>query len=137
MSRSTLRLAVAPIAAALALVIAACGGSDKPGAGSGTSGSSTGGGAAQETGGKQGGLLKQLGSSDVDYLDPGHTYFTAGYQVAYVTQRPLYSFKPGQAVPVPDLAASKPEISSDLKTITVKIKPNVKFSPPVNRAVTS
>ena len=137
MSRSTLRLAVAPVAAALALVIAACGGSDKPGAGSGTSSSSTGGGAAQETGGKQGGLLKQLGSSDVDYLDPGHTYFTAGYQVAYVTQRPLYSFKPGQTVPVPDLAAGKPEISSDLKTITVKIKPNVKFSPPVNRAVTS
>jgi peptide/nickel transport system substrate-binding protein len=137
MSRSTLRLAVAPVAVALALVIAACGGSDKPGAGSGTSGSSTGGGAAQETGGKQGGLLKQLGSSDVDYLDPGHTYYTAGYQVAYVTQRPLYSFKPGQTAPVPDLAAAKPEISSDLKTITVKIKPNVKFSPPVNRAVTS
>jgi len=136
MSRSTLRLAVAPIAAALALVIAACGGSDNNGASSSAS-SSTGGGAAQETGGKQGGLLKQLGSSDVDYLDPGHTYFTAGYQVAYVTQRPLYSFKPGQTVPVPDLAAAKPEISSDLKTITVKIKPNVKFSPPVNRAVTS
>jgi peptide/nickel transport system substrate-binding protein len=136
MSRSTLRLAVAPVAAALALVIAACGGSDNNGAGGGTSSSSTGG-AAQETGGKQGGLLKQLGSSDVDYLDPGHTYFTAGYQVAYVTQRPLYSFKPGQTVPVPDLAAAKPEISSDLKTITVKIKPNVKFSPPVNRAVTS
>jgi peptide/nickel transport system substrate-binding protein len=129
-------LAVAPIAAALALVIAACGGSDNNGASSSAS-SSTGGGAAQETGGKQGGLLKQLGSSDVDYLDPGHTYFTAGYQVAYVTQRPLYSFKPGQTVPVPDLAAAKPEISSDLKTITVKIKPNVKFSPPVNRAVTS
>jgi peptide/nickel transport system substrate-binding protein len=136
MSRSTLRLAVAPIAAALALVIAACGGSDNNGTSSGAS-SSTGGGAAQETGGKPGGLLKQLGSSDVDYLDPGHTYFTAGYQVAYVTQRPLYSFKPGQTVPVPDLAAAKPEISSDLKTITVKIKPNVKFSPPVNRAVTS
>ena len=136
MSKSTLRLAVAPIAAALALVIAACGGSDNNGTSSGAS-SSTGGGAAQETGGKQGGLLKQLGSSDVDYLDPGHTYYTAGYQVAYVTQRPLYSFKPGQTAPVPDLAAAKPEISSDLKTITVKIKPNVKFSPPVNRAVTS
>src|SRR4029079_7307644 len=107
MSRSTLRLAVvAPVAVALALVIAACGGSDKPGAGSGTSGSSTSGGAAQETGGKQGALLKQLGSSDVDYLDPGHTYYTAGYQVAYVTQRALYSFKPGQTAPAPDLEAA-------------------------------
>jgi peptide/nickel transport system substrate-binding protein len=136
MSRTTLRLAVAPVVAALALVIAACGGSDNNGGSGGTS-SSAGGGASQETGGKQGGVLKQLGSSDVDYLDPGHTYFTAGYQVAYVTQRSLYSFKPGETVPVPDLAASKPEISSDLKQITVKIKPNVKFSPPVNRAVTS
>jgi peptide/nickel transport system substrate-binding protein len=136
MSRTTLRLAVAPVVAALALVIAACGGSDN-GGGGGTSSSAGGGGAAQETGGKQGGVLKQLGSTDVDYLDPGHTYYTAGYQVAYATQRPLYSVKPGETAPIPDLAASKPEISSDLKQITVKIKPNVKFSPPVNRAVTS
>ena len=54
------------------------------------------------------------------------------------TQRTLYSFKPDNATdPVPDLAADKPQISDDLKTITVKIKPGVKFSPPVNRAVTS
>jgi peptide/nickel transport system substrate-binding protein len=137
MSRGTLRPAVAAVAAAFALVIAACGGSDNTGTSGGASSSSAASSAGQETGGKQGGILKQLGSSDVDYLDPGHTYFTQGYQVAYVTQRPLYSFKPGQTVPVPDLAASRPEISSDLKTITVKIKPNVKFSPPVNRAVTS
>lgn len=135
MSSSRIRLALAPVVAALVLIIAACGGSDSNGS-SGTSSSSSGGG-GQETGGKQGGVLRQLGSSDVDYLDPGHTYFTAGYQVAYVTQRPLYSFKPGETTPVPDVAAAKPEISSDLKTITVKIKPNVKFSPPVNRAVTS
>jgi len=134
MSASKIRLAAAPVLAALALVIAACGGSDDNGA---TSSSSSTSGAGQETGGKQGGVLRQLGSSDVDYIDPGHTYFTAGYQVAYVTQRPLYSFKPGDRTPVPDVAAAKPEISNDLKTITVKIKPNIKFSPPVNRAVTS
>jgi len=81
--------------------------------------------------------LKQLGSTDVDYLDPGHTYYTAGYQVAYVTQRPLYSFKPGDTTPVPDVAESKPQISEDLETITVKIKRGIKFSPPVNREVTS
>jgi peptide/nickel transport system substrate-binding protein len=137
MTRSTLRPLLASVVAALALVVAACGGSDS---GSSTGSSSSGGGSAasQETGGKQGGVLKQLGSSDVDYLDPGHTYYTGGYQVAYPTQRTLYSFKPDNATdPVPDLAASKPEISSDLKTITVKIRPGVKFSPPVNRAVTS
>jgi peptide/nickel transport system substrate-binding protein len=136
MSSSRIRLALAPAVAALVLVMAACGGSDSGGSSGGTSSSSSGG-PGQETGGKQGGVLRQLGSSDVDYLDPGHTYFTVGYQTAYVTQRPLYSFKPDKLAPVPDLAADKPQISGDLKTITVKIKPNVKFSPPVNRAVTS
>jgi peptide/nickel transport system substrate-binding protein len=137
MTRSTLRLLLASVVAALALVVSACGGSDDNGGGST---SSSGGGAAnQETGqGKTGGVLRQLGSSDVDYLDPGHTYYTAGYQVSYPTQRTLYSFKPDNATdPVPDLATGKPEISEDLKTVTVKIKKGVKFSPPVNREVTS
>src|SRR6185437_4472547 len=39
--------------------------------------------------------------------------------------------------PSPDLAAGPAQISDGGKTVTVKIKPNVKFSPPVNRAVTS
>jgi len=137
MTRSRLRLLLASVVAALALVVAACGGDDN---GGGSSGSSGGGNAAnQETGGgKTGGVLKQLGASDVDYLDPGHTYYTGGYQIAYVTQRPLYNFKPDNATdPVPDLAADKPQLSDDLKTVTVKIKPGVKFSPPVNREVTS
>ena len=137
MTRSQLRLLLASVVAALALVVSACGGDDSD---SGSSGSSGGGNAAQqETGaGKTGGVLKQLGGTDVDYLDPGHTYFTAGYQFAYATHRPLYSFKPDDAKdPVPDLAADKPQVSEDLKSVTVKIKPGVKFSPPVNREVTS
>ena len=137
MTRSRLRLLLAGVVAALALVVSACGGDDNGGG----SGRSSGGGnaAGQETGeGKTGGVLRQLGASDVDYLDPGHTYYTGGYQVAYATHRALYSFKPDSAKdPVPDLAAAKPEISDDLKTVTVKIRQGVKFSPPVNRAVTS
>ena len=58
--------------------------------------------------------------------------------VAYATQRPLYSFKPDDAdKPVPDLAEGEPQISKDNKTITVKLRSGVKFSPPVNREVTS
>jgi peptide/nickel transport system substrate-binding protein len=38
---------------------------------------------------------------------------------------------------VPDLAEADPQISEDGKTVTVKIKPGVKFSPPVDREVTS
>src|SRR4029078_2833130 len=89
MTRSTLRPLLASVVAALALVVAACGGSDS---GSSTGSSSSGGGSAanQETGGKQGGVLKQLGSTDVDYLDPGHTHYTARYQVLSPTQRTLH-----------------------------------------------
>ncbi len=54
------------------------------------------------------------------------------------TQRPLYSFKPDDAeTPVPDLAEGEPQISEDNKTITVKIRSGVKYSPPVNREVTT
>ena len=137
MTRSTLRPLLVSVVAALALVVAACGGNDN-GSSGGSSSSGGGSAASQETGGKQGGVLRQLGSSDVDYLDPGHTYYTAGFQVLYPTQRTLYSFKPDNGTdPVPDLAADKPQISDDLKTVTVKIKKGVKFSPPVNREVTS
>src|SRR4029078_7750700 len=92
MTRSTLRPLLASVVAALALVGAACGGSAS---GSSTGSSSSGGGASasQETGGKQGGVLKQLGSTDVDYLDPGHTYYTAGYQVLHPTNRKTYSIQ--------------------------------------------
>jgi len=134
MTRSTLRALLASVVAALALVVAACGGDDD-GARTSTGG---GNGAAQETGGgKTGGVLRQLGSTDVDYLDPGHTYYTAGYQVAYVTHRSLYGFKPAGGDPIPDVAAGEPQLSKDLKTITVKIKRGIKFSPPVNREVTT
>ena len=134
MSRSTLRALLASVVAALALTVAACGGDDEQQATTGTGS----GNAAQETGeGKTGGVLRQIGSTDVDYLDPGHTYYTAGYQVAYVTHRSLYGFRPNENEPIPDVAAAKPQISEDLKTITVKIKRGVKFSPPVNREVTT
>src|SRR5215217_2238211 len=41
------------------------------------------------------------------------------------------------ATPVPDLAEGDPQISKDNKTITVKLRSGVKFSPPVDREVTS
>jgi len=150
MHRSHLRFLVVSMLAVLALVVAACGGDDND------SGSSSGGSSttakksdasatagtdntkAAEVQGKKGGTVNMLAGSDVDFLDPGRSYFTQGYMVIYPTQRTLYSFKPqDSAKPVPDLAESEPEISADKKTITVKIRKGVKFSPPVDREVTS
>ncbi len=117
--------------AALALAAAGCGGSSSEG-GPGE----TGNGAPGK--GKKGGKVTFLAAADVDYLDPGQTYYTFGYTVAYATQRPLYSFEPDDGeTPVPDLAEGEPQISDDNKTITVKLRSGVKYSPPVNREVTS
>ena len=79
-----------------------------------------------------------LWTDDVDFIDPGQTYYQMGYTVAYATQRPLFSWKPDDAeTPVPDLAVAPPEVSSDNRSVTVRIRRGVRFSPPVDREVTS
>jgi peptide/nickel transport system substrate-binding protein len=135
MRRVSLARLIVLLLAACALVAAGCGGDDNGGSGSGSSNKSTGG---ADTGGKQGGAVTFLAAADVDYLDPGQTYYTFGYMVHYAVNRTLYSFTPDDsAKPVPDIAEAEPEISQDSKEITVKIKPGIKFAPPVNREVTS
>lgn len=86
----------------------------------------------------RGGTLTMLSATDVDFLDPGRTYYTAGYQIALATQRPLYSFAPGDARrPRPDLAAAPPQIADGGRTLTVRLRSGVRFSPPVRRPVRS
>ncbi len=135
MTSNSLRALALGAAAASSLFVVACGTDDSGSGSSSSSGAASTAEAPAE--GKQGGVLKQLGSSDVDYLDPGHTYFQGGYQVAYVTHRGLYGFKPGTPEPQPDLAEAPPEIGADNKTVTVKLRKGVKFAPPVNREITS
>src|SRR5919107_5073591 len=131
MRRVRLSALLIGLIAILALVAAGCGGSDDEGSGSGDTGGTA------PSKGKQGGDLTFLAAADVDYLDPGQSYYTFGYQVLYSTNRPLYSFAPGDEEPQPDLADGDPQISDDKKEITVKIKTGVKYSPPVNREVKS
>ncbi len=91
-----------------------------------------------QSGGARGGTLTVLNHEDFEHLDPGQAYFSIDYEAMYPTQRPLYSYKPNTfAAPTPDLASGPPEISSDRKTVTVRIRSGVHFSPPVNREVTS
>ena len=135
MTSSSLRALALSVAAASSLIFVACGDDDSGSGSSTSSGAATTAEAPAE--GKQGGALTQLGSSDVDYLDTGKTYYQGGYQVAYAIGRPLYNFGPKDEKEVPDLAEAPPEIGADAKSVTVKIKKGVKFAPPVNREVTS
>lgn len=82
--------------------------------------------------------MNVLSSADLDYLDPGRTYYQMGVMVAQATQRPLYRFAPDDlSKMLPDMAASAPEVSADGRTVTVRLRRGVRFSPPVDREVTS
>ncbi|MGO9898481.1 MAG: ABC transporter substrate-binding protein [Solirubrobacteraceae bacterium] len=143
------RLAIAAaMAAVLALGLAACGSSSSSSSGSSPTSS------IQEKPGenpagqqlygkKTGGTLTVYSSEDFEHLDPGEAYFELDYAVMYATQRPLFTYPPNSNTTlVPDLATALPTtanggITDGGKVVTVHIQPNVKFSPPVNRAVTS
>ena len=127
--RGSWRLLLSALAiAGLAVAVAACGGSKKS--------SSTG---ASGKSGKQGGTLTLLSSGDVDdSLDPGYSYYQFDFVIDGAIHRTLYAYKPNDTTgPSPDLATGPAQISDGGKTVTVHIKGGVKFSPPVNREVTS
>ena len=86
---------------------------------------------------KRGGTITVLSAGDVDHIDPGEAYYSFTYEITYATQRTLLAYKPGSVNAVPDLAASMPKVSSGGRVVTVHIRKGVRFSPPVNRAVTS
>jgi peptide/nickel transport system substrate-binding protein len=150
MSRSLTRAMLPVLAAGALFGVAACGGGDEGGGGGG--GNQSGqqaeagpaallkGTASTNTGeeGKRGGKITMLAAGDVDFIDPGRTYYSFAFAFMNALHRTLYSYKPESTdVATPDLAASQPQISADGKTVTVKIRPGIKFSPPVNREVTS
>jgi peptide/nickel transport system substrate-binding protein len=84
-------------------------------------------------GAKAGGTLNVLDTAGgVDSLDPGYWYYQTDYQeLGNTTQRWLYGWKPDETKPTPDLAEDLPEVSNGGKTVTVKIKSGIKYSPPL------
>jgi peptide/nickel transport system substrate-binding protein len=91
-------------------------------------------------GGKQGGEVTLLDAAGgIDSLDPGYWYYQTDYtEIGMTTQRWLYSWKPDATSPTPDIATGPPKVSNGGKTVTVKLRTGIKYSPPLqNRTVKS
>ncbi len=124
MPRSVARTALAgALTLALAATLTACGsgGDDESGSVAGTSTAVRGDSGA---GGRRGGLLKVVNEEDLaSPIDSGHTYSSAVFNVLAATVRPLFRYAPDEpARSVPDLAAAPAEVSSDGRTVTVRIR---------------
>src|SRR5690348_4122819 len=137
MPRSRLIIS-ALVAVVCAAAVAACGSSGKSSSSSSSSGSSSGlslAGLANvkpESSPHMGGTLNVISAEGWEHLDPAASYFQIDYIVVYATQTPLYTFTPTSPnKPVPLLASGPAIASPDGKTVTVHIKPNWKFGPPV------
>lgn len=124
MPRTNLRVLAATLLAAVTIsALAGCG---------------SGGDGDDSTTATRGGVLELLTSQDVQSLDPGVTYSSLDFNILAATQRTLYTYKPDDAANiVPDLAAGEPQVSADGKTLTIELRRGVRFSPPVDREVTS
>jgi peptide/nickel transport system substrate-binding protein len=115
----------------LALLTAGCAGEDEGG----------GGGGDQAVGEPvTGGTLRVVDEEDVDYWDTGSAYTVTSWAFARMYVRTLMNWdssKPSEEAtdPVPDIAAGPPTVSDDRLTYTFKLRPDVKYAPPVNRAV--
>jgi len=119
------------LALAVALLAAACGGGDDDGGGT------------QQATPQRGGVLRTA-QSDFGFtngFDPTGEYIATGIDFYGAMLRTLMSYKhvAGAAgnETLPDLAAAAPEISSDGLTYTFKLKPGLKWAPPLNRDITS
>lgn len=120
---------LAPLLVLLALAVAGCGSDDDK---SSDSGGSSGGAASSNTEGKRGGNITVLDAEGVDSLDPGYWYYQADYmELGQTTQRMLYGWEPDKEEPSPDLAEGMPKTSGGGKTVTIKIKQGIKYSPPL------
>jgi len=148
----TRNMVAAVVVTACALAVAACGSSGSSNTGNSSSGSSGSSGSSSGTtlslagladtkpdssAQHFGGTLNIISAEGWEHLDPGASYFQIDYMVVYATQTPLYTFTPTSDKPTPLLASGMPVVSDGGKTVTVHIKSGWKFSPPVNRVITS
>ena len=87
---------------------------------------------------EKGGTLTVMATDGIQFMDPGAQYYQFDYMaLAQPGHRALYGWKAGDNKPIPDLATALPQVSDGGRTVTIKIRKGVRFSPPVDREVTS
>lgn len=125
-----MRVARTTLAALLLLALPACPSNDgrSPNPGGGTTAT-----------GVRGGELRVLMSEDVDSLDPQRAGAPPSFGVMRAVHRGLMAFpaspSPAGGRPVPDLAASEPEVSADGLRYTFRLRDGAAFGPPASRPV--
>lgn len=125
------RVASLLLAGLLALGLSACASSDTSTAGNPVN-------AKPGADGRRGGTLTLLSSSPTLELDPALALTATERLVAAATQRALFAYLPRDPTTmVPDLASGPPHVSLSGRTVTVALRPGVRFAPPVSREVTS
>jgi len=127
-------LGVFAFVAAIVLIAAGCGGEEGDGDG----------GAEEAAAPKAGGTyrVEMEGAFDfTDAFDPTGEYLAVAWSFYTLNVRKLMTYRGTAGTegnePLPDLADGEPEISEDGLTYTFKLKDGIKFSPPVDREITS
>ena len=130
-SRTYVTLLVLVLLLAAGAVAAGCGGETGDTGDGGTAGASP----------KAGGAINIAFQSEPVTLDPAISWDVAGWTVEDSVFNALYRYAPKAGAEgtelIPDLAVDMPEISADGTTYTIKLRPDAKFAPPVDRAVTA
>ena len=116
---------------ALALTVSACGSGDSTSSDTSSSSNEFAPITQAPSDAQQGGELTVISASDVDYIDPGASYYQYSYMVTSATQSNLEGYAPDDVEqPTPLLATDHPTVSADGKTITYTLRDDVKYSPP-------
>jgi peptide/nickel transport system substrate-binding protein/oligopeptide transport system substrate-binding protein len=130
-SRTYLTLLVLVLLLAAGAAAAGCGGETGTSGDGGIAGASP----------KAGGAINIAFQSEPVTLDPAISWDVAGWTVEDSVFNALYRYAPKAGAEgtelIPDLAVDMPEISADGTTYTIKLRPDAKFAPPVDRAVTA
>jgi peptide/nickel transport system substrate-binding protein len=87
--------------------------------------------------GKPGGTLRVVGTVRDVPLDPALARTDPALLVNRLVLRQLYSYRPGDTTPTPDIASGSPKLSSDRLTASISLRPNARWNVPAGRGVTA